>query len=146
MLELGNVDSEKAKEEFLKKFHEVRKDADEYVFASIKGEKMETSVYHKPCGKVFESRPYLFVQEGWIKKCPYCYPYKKHLLKKEDIIERIESYSNGRLELINHVEKYSGRQKIHHVFLKCKDCGHEFSRNLQNLEEGTRCPSCNNLK
>lgn len=146
MLELGNVNSEKVKEEFLEKFKETRKDYEEYDFGSIKGEKLETTVYHKPCGKVFKSRPYLFIQEGWQKKCPYCYPYKKNKLELPDIIERVEDYSNGRFSLERHEEKYIGRQKIHHVYLKCKDCGFEFSRNLQNMEDGTRCPSCNNLE
>lgn len=145
MINLGNVDAEKVKKDFLEKFKNAREDYDEYEFGVIKGEKMSTTIYHKPCERVFESRPYLFIQEDWVKKCPYCYPYKKNELTTADIRNRIARYNN-RIELIDHVEKYIGRQKIRHVYLKCRDCGHEFSRNFQNIDDGFLCPSCKNLK
>lgn len=146
MIKLGNVDSGEVKENFLEKFHKQRDDASEYEFGVIKGEKLSTTVFHEPCGKVFNSRPYLFIQEGWVKKCPYCYPYKKNKLTKEDVRERIDRNTNGHIHMMEHEEKYIGRQKIHQVYLKCNDCGYEFSRNIQSIDEGFTCPSCNNLQ
>lgn len=145
MIVLGNVDSNQVKEDFLKKFHAFRDDADEYKFGVIKGEKMSTTVYHKPCKRVFESRPYLFIQEDWAKKCPYCYSDRIVRLTTDDVVDRVNQF-NPRMKVTNHVEKYIRRQKIHQVYLECLDCHFEFSRNLQNLEEGFLCPSCKNLK
>lgn len=146
MLKLGKIDEEKVTEVFLKKLYAQRDDADEYVFGSIKGEQLKTNVYHKPCGHAFVTRPYLFIQDNWVKRCPHCYPPKKQKLTLPDIRERIADASENRIELVRHRITYSGNQKMHYVHLRCLSCGEEFDRNFQNIQETLQCPNrdCDN--
>lgn len=146
MLKLGNSKHEQIKADFLRKFRDQRDDADEYEFTTIKGEQLMTVIYHKECGQVFETRPYLFLQEKWAKRCPYCHNVKPSVLTETHIRERIESLSDGNLELVRHEIDYHGKQKTHHVTVKCLDCNYEHTRYLQNIRNPFRCPECGNKK
>lgn len=144
MLKLGIDKHEQIKADFLRKFREQRDDADEYEFSTIKGEQMMTVVYHKECGQVFETRPYLFLQEKWAKRCPHCHSIKPPVLTESHIRERIETLSNGNLKLIKDTVEYHGKQKTHRVTVQCMDCDHEHSRYLQNIRSPFVCPKCEN--
>lgn len=140
MLQLGNIDADKVKRNFLRKFRKARNDASEYEFGVIKGEQMETIVYHRVCEQSFTSRPYLFIQEKWPKRCPYCYPSRKSELTEGDMRERVHEFSNGMIEMVDHEEDYIDGQKIRHVTLSCNFCGHHFKRNFHNIRGKLTCP------
>lgn len=142
MLVLGNIDAEQIRDDFLAKLHNQREDAHEYEFGIIKGEQLETWVKHNECGKRFNSRPYLFLQEKWPKRCPHCFPYKKSALTETDIRYRIAKTSSGNMRLISHEERYSGKQKNHFVEIECRNCGNITERNFQNIKTPLVCHVC----
>lgn len=144
MLVLGRIDEDKIKEEFLVKFHNRREDASEYEFGSMKGEQLEVWVEHKTCQKEFISRPYLFIQGKWPKRCPYCYPYKNKNLTETDMRYRITKVSKGHIRLKDHKENYSGKQKKRKVTVECKDCDNIWDLNFNNIRTTLKCPNCGN--
>lgn len=145
MLILGKIDEDKIRNDFLEKFHNQREDASEYEFGSMKGEQLEVWVEHDKCGKGFISRPYLFLQDKWPKRCPYCYPYKKNELTETDMRYRITKASNGNIRLKKHNEDYIGKQKTRLVELECKDCSNVWNMNFHNIKSKLRCPNCKNV-
>lgn len=144
MITLGQQNTEEITQRFLDKFRAERDDADEYSFGKIKGEQMPTVVYHKVCGQTFESRPYLFIQDNWQKRCPHCYSQKKYKLTEADIRERIHEVSDGKIDFVKDNPRYYNHQKTHQITMKCQDCDHKFERNLQNIRGKLTCPSCHN--
>lgn len=142
MLVLGNIDSEEIKRKFMEKFEEQRDDASEYEIGTMKGERLETWVKHKPCGKRFQTRPYLFLQEKWPKTCPYCYPYEKPEYTEKDMRYRVTKASKGNIKLVEPIEKFNGPQLVRYTKLECRNCGHVWTRTFRGIQDTLRCPNC----
>lgn len=142
MLRLGQTDASKVKNKFLEKFNKLREDADEYVFTSFISDKITTTIYHKECGKTFQGRPYLFIKEDSLTKCPYCYPERKNKISFEKLEKIIYENSNGNLRLLDFETRYREKQRTIDVTLECNICSHVFVRNYQSPTLNFNCPEC----
>ena len=91
------------------------------------------TVQHKPCGHVYNVRPYKFKQG---RRCPYCAGVKIKTL--DEFKQQVLELTDGKYECID--TQYINNKTP--IKIKHHECGHEYLVKPNYFINGTRCPEC----
>jgi hypothetical protein len=106
---------------------------DEYTFLDpYQGSHIKLKVNHNKCGRVYEVRPYAFLQGG---RCPYCFgtPKKTDAQFKQEIFNLVGNEYTFLESYINSATK---------IKVKHNKCGHIYRVEPNSFIHGSRCPYC----
>lgn len=131
-------------ENFIAKFKDSRKDAEEYTFLTeYIASNAPITVRHEPCETVFEVQPVRLTRRRSPAKCPKCGNHTTKKKTPQDIEKEVHLYGKGQFSLVSDLIGNG----LHRLTVEHTECGYQFEIYRNNMVIwGLSCPNCEKEK